>query len=506
MYLRLSKDDGDKDESNSISSQRSLITSYIDKHLVGETIVGEFVDDGYTGTNFNRPNFIKMIDCVEKGEVNCVIVKDLSRFGRDYIDMGRYLEKYFPLNGVRFIAINDSYDTISVSGNDEFIMPIKNIFNAQYSKDISKKVKSSFRTLQEEGKFVGAFACYGYKKSSLDKHKLVVDEPAAIVVRRIFELFISGQGKQSIAKRLNADKIPCPSEYKKMIGLKYTNGQRLELTKYWTYSTINSILHNQMYIGDMVQNKSVRKIVRGRAKKNEKENWIIKESTHEAIIEKNVWNLTQELLKKNTRQLDFEKNVGLFAGYIFCGNCNRAMSKVINNYKTKTITTYICGTYKRYGAGVCSRNAIKTDELEKLVLAKINEQLEKIDCLDVLYKKEHKVNPEELKNYMLLLEKMYSKKKGIYEDYRAGILTKEEYVAYKKDYIREEEMIRSHITLLEEKKESTLEKNDWIEQLKKLKKIEKLNRELIGELLDKIIVTCHNNSIEIKIIFKFELL
>ena len=328
LYLRLSNDDGDKNESDSISSQRNITSNFVKSNIQDGKIIDIFVDDGFTGTNFDRPNFKRMIKSINNGDINCVVVKDLSRFGRDYINVGNYLERYFPLHDVRFIAINDGYDTLNSSNNDDFVMPIKNIFNAQYSKDISKKVKSSFRSLQSEGKFVGAFASYGYKKNEKDKHKLVIDKPAAIIVRRIFNLFISGQGKISIARILNADKIPCPSEYKKLNGLKYTNGQKLELTKYWTYSTVNNILKNQIYIGDMVQNKSIRKFVRSKAEKNPKEDWIIIEGTHEPIIDKHTWNLAQELLKKNTRQPNLDSNVGLFAGYIECGNCNRAMSKV----------------------------------------------------------------------------------------------------------------------------------------------------------------------------------
>ena len=164
LYLRLSNDDGDKSESNSISSQRNIASNFVISNIQDGTIVDVFIDDGFTGTNFDRPDFKRMIKSIEDGNINCVVVKDLSRFGRDYINVGNYLEKYFPLHDIRFIAINDNYDSLSSSGNDDFIMPIKNIFNTQYSKDISKKVKSSFRSLQNEGKFVGAFTSYGYKK------------------------------------------------------------------------------------------------------------------------------------------------------------------------------------------------------------------------------------------------------------------------------------------------------------------------------------------------------
>lgn len=504
-YLRLSKEDGDKEESDSITSQRTIINSFINNNLDGE-IVGEFIDDGYTGLNFNRPDFSKMINMVEEEEVNCIVVKDLSRFGRDYIGVGEYLEKYFPQNNIRFIAINDNYDTFNATSNDEFIMPIKNIFNSHYSKDISRKVKSSFRALQAEGKFVGAFASYGYVKDEKDRHKLVIDEPAAVVIRRIFEMYNSGQGKISIARKLNDEKIPCPSEYKSLNGMNYTNGNRAELTKYWTYSTINRILSNEMYIGNMVQNKSVRRIVRGKAQKNEKENWIIAKGTHEPIIDMQTWNITQNLLSKNTRQLDFEQNVGLFAGYIFCGNCGRAMSKIKNNYKSKTNITYICGSYKRYGQLICRRNAVKMELLERLVLEKLNEQIQKAG--EIKYGKTKRNSAESnTGKFEMLLEKNNRMKKSLYEDYREGILTKEEYLQYKEDYRKEEELLKGQIaTMKSRKSEEDSLMNEWIETLLKHRRIERLDRETVAEVLDRIVITGTDEELNIDIRFRFTLL
>lgn len=505
IYLRISNDDGDKNESDSISSQRILIKNYIKNNLSNYEIIGEFIDDGYTGTNFKRPDFQRMIKLADGGEINCIIVKDLSRFGRDYIGVGEYIEKYFPLRDIRFIAINDGYDNFNSNSNDDFIMPIKNIFNAQYSKDISKKVKSSFRSLQYDGKFIGAFASYGYKKSENDKHKLVIDEAAAIVVRRIFELYNKGVGKITIAKKLNDENIPCPSEYKRLSGLKYTNGNRIELTKYWTYCTVHNILRNQMYIGNMVQNKSVRKVVRGKAKKNDTENWIVIKNTHEPIISKEVWDITQELLRKNTRQLDFHENVGLFAGYIFCGDCGRAMSKVTNKYKTKETTTYICGTYKRYGKGICKRNAIDAQLLEKIVLDKLNEQLKKVDEIKYEKRKKNSIEPD-LSKYHISLEKINKMKKSLYEDYKDGILTKEEYLEYKNDYSKEEELIKGQIDMAESLKNIDDVENTWINTLTKHKNIEKLDRETVAEILDKIVITSENESLNVNVVFKFSFL
>ncbi len=504
LYLRLSNDDGDKSESDSISSQRNITSSFVNSNIQEGEIVDVFIDDGFTGTNFDRPDFKRMIKAIDDGDINCIVVKDLSRFGRDYINVGNYLEKYFPLHDVRFIAINDNYDSLNSSSNDDFIMPIKNIFNAQYSKDISKKVKSSFRSLQNEGKFVGAFTSYGYKKDERDKHKLIIDEPAAVIVRKIFSLFISGQGKISIAKILNADNIPCPSEYKKLNGLKYTNGQKLELTKYWTYSTVNNILKNQIYIGDMVQNKNIRKFVRGKAQQNTKDNWIIVKSTHEPIIDKHTWDLTQELLQKNTRQLNLNTNIGMFAGFIECGNCNRAMSKVTYN----NIKTYICGTYKRYSKDLCYRNPIKESELEEIVLNKINEQVSKIDHFNEIKDSSQNNFDKDIKKFNIMLNKVHDRKKSIYEDYREGILTKEEYLSYKEDYIKEETNLKQQIQQLNEESKNVEEHNEWLQNINKYKHINKLTRELVSELIEKIIVTHigdkDSNDIEVNVIFKFK--
>ncbi|MCH5264758.1 MAG: recombinase family protein [Lachnospiraceae bacterium] len=507
IYLRLSKEDGDKEESDSIGSQRLLISNYIQQSIPDGRVVGEYVDDGCTGTNFNRPRFKDMICQADAGNINCIIVKDLSRFGREYIGVGEYLENYFPARNIRFVAINDGYDSIRVTSNDDFIMPIKNIFNAQYSKDISRKVKSSFRSLQSEGKFVGAFACYGYMKDPQDRHRLVVDEAAAPVVRRIFSLYNNGYGKISIARVLNDESIPCPSEYKRLSGLNYTNGQKMELTKYWTYSTVNTILHNEMYAGNMVQNKSIRRTVRGKAKKNELADWIKVAGTHEPVIDAGTWKMTQELLKRNTRQPDFRQNVGVFAGYIFCGSCGRAMTKIMNQYKSRTTTTYICGTYKRYGGGTCRRNAVKADFLEKLVLEKLNEQIKKIDTIRVPEAAKQNRQTADLKRYEISLGKNNRMKKSLYEDYREGILTKEEYLQYKSDYAKEEEFIKGQIEFITASlNNGDDEMNRWIETLIRYRNIEKLDREIVGEVLDKIIVTDKDDELSIDIIFKFKFL
>ena len=331
VYIRLSREDGDKEESDSVGNQRKLLTEYV--HKKDELILYDvYIDDGYTGTNFNRPDFQRMIADIEAGKVNCVIVKDLSRFGRDYIDTGRYLERYFPELGVRFISITDGIDSMKQAY--DMLLPIKNIFNEQYARDISKKVQTAVKTKQKAGEFIGAFTSYGYKKSPVDKNKLVIDEYAANVVRRIFSLYIQGYGKQRIAKLLNAEGILCPAEYKRAIGLNYNNPNKLDSTTYWSYSTINSILHREMYVGNMVQGTKHQRM-RSKQKKMDKDKWIIVENTHEPIIDKETWEKAQSLLHKRTRELDLETNKNIFAGFVKCGDCGRAMVKTTKNGKKK---------------------------------------------------------------------------------------------------------------------------------------------------------------------------
>lgn len=227
-----------------------------------------------------------MIEDIESGNVNCVIVKDLSRFGRDYIETGRFLERVFPDLGIRFISITDGID--SLKQVYDMLLPIKNIFNEQYARDISKKVRTAVKTKQQSGEFIGAFTSYGYKKSSTDKNKLIIDEYAANIVRRIFDMYVKGYGKQKIAVVLNNEGILCPSEYKKLNGLNYNNANKLDSTTYWSYSTINSILSKEIYIGNMVQGTRIQRM-RGKQKKVPKEQWIIVENTHEPIIDMGTW-------------------------------------------------------------------------------------------------------------------------------------------------------------------------------------------------------------------------
>ena len=508
IYIRLSREDGDKEESDSVGNQRKLLTEYVAKK--DDFILYDvYVDDGYSGTNFNRPSFQRMIADIEDGKVNCVVVKDLSRFGRDYIDTGRYLERYFPELGVRFISVTDSIDSMKQAY--DMLLPIKNIFNEQYARDISKKIQATVKSKQKAGEFIGAFTSYGYKKSPVDKNKLVIDDYAADVVRRIFSLYIQGYGKQRIAKLLNAEGILCPAEYKKVNGENYKNCNRLESTTYWSYSTINSILHREMYVGNMVQGTKHQRM-RSKQKKMPKEEWIIVENTHEPIIDKATWEKAQSLLQKRTRELDLETNKNIFAGFVKCGDCGRAMTK--NMWRradgSKTYSLY-CGTYKRNGKQYCTPHTLPMAVLEDIVLGDLKAIVDSVDNLKELVQsqsftasKVKRIADTELSKIKAELERVKGLKKSIYEDYREELISKEEFLSYREDYLKKEELYSKQIEALEEKKKDNVTEDvfetPWLKRLLELKDIETLDRDIVVEMISEIKV--YENR-KIKITYNF---
>lgn len=508
VYIRLSREDGDKEESDSVGNQRKLIKEYIAKKE-DFMIYDTYIDDGYSGTNFDRPSFQRMIVDIEDGKVNCVIVKDLSRFGRDYIETGRYLERIFPELGVRFISITDNIDSMKQAY--DMLLPIKNIFNEQYARDISRKIQATMKSKQKAGEFIGAFTSYGYKKSPVNKNKLVIDDYAADVVRRIFSLYIQGYGKQKIAKMLNEEGILCPAEYKKVNGGNYKNGNRLESTTYWSYSTINSILHREMYVGNMVQGTKHQRM-RSKQKKVPKEDWIIVKDTHEPIIDKETWEKAQSLLTKRTREMDLETNKNIFAGFVKCGDCGRSMVKNMWRCKdgSRSYSLY-CGTYKRNGKQYCTPHALPMKVLEQIVLRDLKQMIHSVDNLKELVQSQSfatskvKRNADtELNKIKAELERVTKLRKSIYEDYKEELISKEEFLSYREDYLKKEELYSKQIEALEEKKKGDISKNvfetPWLKRLLELRDIESLDREIVVEMISEIKV--YENR-KIKIVYNF---
>lgn len=440
LYFRVSREDGDKDESDSISNQRDMLLSYIAKDKAFQ-LVDVYTDDGYTGTNFNRPDFQRMITDMKNKKINCIIVKDLSRFGRDYIGVGDYQENIFPQYNVRFIAVNDHIDTCESSDNfDSIIVPFKNIINEQYARDISRKVRSALDTKRVKGDFIGAFACYGYAKDENNKHHLVIDDEAAGTVRTIFQWFIDGTAKLTIATRLNERGIPCPSEYKKLKGLKYSNPNKLDRTNYWTHSTVHRVLNNEMYIGNMVQHtQTVKNFKQKKNVRIDKSDWIIVENTHEAIIGRETWNIAQRLLTADIKKSQYTGEIHLFAGILKCKDCGRAMKKRKNGNNVY----YICGSYMMYGNKICTSHSIRYGCLYDKVFAEIKAQIEKYADFEKIraeisdvQKKDKNINclrdcQEDLRRK---LNNTVNLKRGLYEDLKNGVINENEYFSFKEEY------------------------------------------------------------------------
>lgn len=500
-YLRLSREDGDKTESDSIANQRNLLEQYLSAHPELD-LVEFYQDDGYTGTNFDRPAFRRMEADIEAGKINCVLVKDLSRFGRDYIEMGRYLERVFPAQGVRFIAVNDHVD--SQQGRYDMLLPMKNIFNTQYARDISDKVRSAIHTKQQRGEFVGAFPSYGYQKDPANHNHLVIDPAAAQVVRRIFDLFEQGYGKIKIAKRLNAEGIPSPSEYKRILGERYHNGRKIDQTTYWTYATVHRILQNQMYAGNMEQGRNHRPTMHGKAVQLDRSDWTVVPDTHEAIIGAEQWERVQALLHKRTRQLSFDQNQSPFAGFLRCGDCGRSMVKT----KRAGGIYYSCGSYKRYGPTVCSKHSISHAVLEQIVLNDLNQIISSVQNLQSLAEEAKPRSPRgrtgERERLEGGLERLYRLKKSAYEDYRDGLIRREDFLRYQADYERQERELSAQLQQLEESQRDDLLLHPWVQSLLQHGKLTSLDRITVAETIKQIRIF-EDGRIEITYTFSNEL-
>jgi len=440
MYLRLSKDDEDrgslnKSESNSIGNQRELIKSFLREQPDIE-LYDIYVDDGFSGSNFDRPEFKRMIGDIEAGRVNCVVVKDLSRFGRDYIESGRYIQKVFPALSVRFIALTDHFDSISAdTGESSIVLPVKNFINDSYCRDISTKVKSQLEVKYKNGECIAVFAVYGYRKSETDKNRLVIDEYAAENVRRIFAWKIEGLALSAIAEKLNSLGILSPKEYKKSMGLSYNGGFSGTGSSGWGSTTIKRILTNEVYLGHMVQGKTekVNYKVKKHIAKPEGE-WVKVENTHEAIISVDDFAVVQHLMKADGRRSPDSGTPSPFMGLLFCGDCGQQMVRRVIRYKDTAKVYYICSTKNR-GEG-CSRHSIEENTLKEIVCQSIrkfaNSFLKEKELFD--HALQYETNFDSVARYDKEIERLkkeqdkyYSLCSGLYEDLRTGIITKEEF-------------------------------------------------------------------------------
>ncbi len=501
IYVRLSKEDGDvsdasKAESNSISNQKELIKDFLkDKQDI--VIVSERVDDGYSGVNFERPAFQLMLEDIKQGKVDCVVVKDLSRFGRNYIESGRYIEKIFPMLGVRFIAINDNYDSLTgKSQTDEIVIPFKNLINDAYCRDISIKIRSHLDVKRRKGEFIGSFTIYGYAKDEHDHNKIVIDEYAAGVVRDIYQWKISGMSQQRIADKLNDMGVLSPAEYKKSCGIKYSANLQTKKQAIWSAVAITRILTNESYTGTLIQGKvttpnyKVKKTVI-----KDEEDWVVIPNAFEAIITKEQFDMVQEILKKDTRVAPDRKSIYLFSGIAVCGDCGRQMSRKVSTVSGKKYVYYMCSANKK--EGVCSSHRIREDELEKAVVTYLNSYIDELEniqhFLEFIDKLPYQeVNVKRLNMRIVQLEEdaqKYEKLKvSVYEDLKDELISKEEYISMKQEFEKRRRAALDSIAQIKIEIETLASRNgkhhEWIESFLANKGIEKLERNVVVELID----------------------
>lgn len=367
LYMRLSRDDENAAESASIKTQRSMLKKFAKENSF--YVYDEYIDDGFSGTNFERPSFKRMLRDIENKKINMVITKDLSRLGRDYITTGEYTEIYFPAKKVRYIAINDGYDSETPYTD---IVPFKNVINEMYARDISKKIRSAFVVKMQEGAFIGCKAPYGYKRDPGDKHHLVIDETVSYIVKEIFRLAADGVLPVNIARILNERRILTPTLYR-YTNTPYMNKDDITVNRKWTSATITKMLRNIVYLGHMAQGKTTKVSFKSNIViSNPKENWYISQNTHEALIDKETFNLASKKSKQRTCKAKGSfKNI--FSGIAVCADCGRSMSSV-GTRKKDSVANLACGAYKQYGKTKCTNHFIDYDILYSLVLNSIRDQ------------------------------------------------------------------------------------------------------------------------------------
>ncbi|MCD7956147.1 MAG: recombinase family protein [Lachnospiraceae bacterium] len=512
LYYRLSKDDGDKVESDSISNQRMMIRDYI-RGREEFCVVDEYIDDGYSGASFDRPAFQRLYEDLQSGAVNCIIVKDLSRFGRNYIDVGRYLEHIFPEMGVRLIAINDNYDGESERRNSDAItVPIKNLMNDVYCREMSVKIKTLLEAKRKRGDCVSNYAPYGYKKNPRNRAKLVIDEGAAENVRNIYTWKLEGMSDQGIADRLNRLGIPSPLEYRIKSGQGISENFKKREQAIWSSKAVFRILHNEIYTGTLVQGK--RKKLDYRSKEiaqMPEDSWVRVENMHEAVIDREQFELVQRLVEKDTRIAPGGDKVSLFSGYVVCGDCGAKMVMRTSNTGKKKYRYLICNQYKKDRS--CTTHNISYEKLYEIVLKAVQHQVELavhisqlMETMDAATLNQKQLSQLDAR-MMSLTEEVarYEKiRKNLYDDYAEGILSREDYMEYVELYSRK---INDRQDAMKEvsKERSLLQHegmdSEWISAFKKFHNITELTRPVLVELVKEIKVF-DNGSIQI--VFQYQ--
>ena len=502
FYLRLSLEDDDlKDESNSITSQREILKDYISsrEEFTGVKI-REHIDDGYTGTNFNRPAFQKMIGLVKKNEIRTILVKDLSRFARDYIESGAYIEQIFPFMQVRFISVNDNYDSNNnENGISSLEIPFKNLVYDYYSKDISQKISSSVRVRQDRGYYFGSKAPYGYVKDEKDHHQLLVDDRVRNIIEEVFERYLSGESMLSISKDFNHRGVLTPAKH---IGLKRGSGV-------WTGQIIRYVLTQRVYTGAVVGGKTrVQEVGSDNRKWVDSKDWIIRGNMHEAIISQEDFAEVQNRLSSNVKHISRErKHFHILQDKVYCGKCHHKMSYTV--YYGKSNGYYCPYRYKAKDCG-CMKGKIQALVLEEIVSKEIQLYTERFLEKEQTRMIEHRVRESICENLLERKKKLEAEQQKnqiskiqCYERHKQGIIEKDEYLSKRESLIQRARDIKQEISVIEDKiQENTASRHHLnVDKLKETVAGGELVLDWINEVIDKIYVY---DKDKVEIVWKFK--
>ena len=518
-YIRLSKEDlkkakEGKDDSNSVKNQRNLLDEYYENHLDEFESSSEYVDDGHTGTDADRENFQRLLADVMSGRINCVIVKDLSRFARNYSDAGSLIDNLFVQMGVRFISLAENVDSFKDPDSvSNIIVPITNVMNDNYCYQTSKKIRQVFDYKRRNGQYIGSFAPYGYIKHPKDKHQLIVDPEAAEIVKQIFSMFLKGTSKRAIGMYLNEHGIPSPSAYKQMKELPVS--ARGSDNPMWGGRMIHAILTNPTYTGDLAQGRSrVKSYKVHQIETVPKEEWVQVAGTHEAIIDYETFDKVQGLLQRDTRTSPKGREVHLFSGFLKCADCGKAVTRCVGNNNN---VYYACSTYKTRSRTACSMHSIKHDRLEIAVLFALQEQIH----LAVSYSEIiARINSAPIKKSQSIrlddliaakereLAKITRYKQSIYQDWKDGEITQQDYREMKADYERQTITLSDVLARLTaeraEMANGVNNEHPALVAFMKHRNIKALSRDVLVDLVDHIKVY-ENGNISVKVKFADEL-
>lgn len=521
LYARISVETERKREADTIGNQLQLLKDYVSEHS-DLTVFDIYSDDDISGTDFIRPEFSRMMNDLRDGKIDCIIVKDLSRLGRNYLESGEYIEMVFPFFGCRFISVTDRFDTKYQQA--DISVQLKNMANEMYAKDISRKICSTMRTIQDQGKFAGSRAPYGYRLDPADKHHLIIDEETAPIVKQLFELLAEGNTVHFVATTMNANGIPSPGRLLYERGIASTDHFK---NSKWYMQTVRRILQDEIYLGWMVSGK-FRSTYHSTGKKGSqpvpREEWIVTKGTHEPIVTEELFNKVQEYfvrMKEEHGQTAVynskSKKASIFKGHLRCGECGQAMFLRNKHSHGKVTAWYYCALHENYNSSYCVKKAVKKQDVEDIALKLIRTQIKLFtdarEMIIALNKKEssktkHRIYSDQIRNVKKQIEKYMSLKASLYEDFANGVLSQSDYISMGQEYAQKADELRIFLAELEkeaQKYSQTYAMNgSWAQIIGQYPNTETLTEEMIDAFIDEMILY-NNGHVEVKFRFKDEL-